>query len=49
MYRLQVWYSKHWKWGVRSYDSLTEAQQRVSELATQGIKARVKPACELFD
>ena len=48
MFRIQVWYNKHWKWGVRSYSSLNEAQQRVSELAIHGIKARVKPAHELF-
>ena len=48
MFRLQVWFDKHWKWGVRSYNSVAEAQQRVTELAAKGIKARVKPSCELF-
>lgn len=49
MFRLQVWFDKHWKWGICSYDSEAEALQRVSDLKAVGIKARVKPSAELFN
>lgn len=49
MYRLQVWYDRHWKWGVNSYDSEEEAEKRVNELSRVGIKARIKPETELFN
>lgn len=47
-YRLQVWFHRHWKWGVNDY-TLEEAQRRISELKAVGIKARIKPATELFN
>jgi len=49
MYRLQVWYKNHWKWGIAEYDTLDAANARVGELAKVGIKARVKNRSELFN
>lgn len=49
MFRLQVWFNKHWKWGVNQYNTVEEAIARVQELSKVGIKARVKPASELFN
>lgn len=49
MFRLQVWYNKHWKWGINDYDTLESANARIKELAKVGIKARVKPRSELFN
>lgn len=48
MYRLQVKYYGEWKWGIREYDTLDAAKNRVKELAKVGIKARVKLTAELF-
>ena len=48
MYRLQVWFDRHWKWGLNDY-TLEQAQRRVEELKAKGIKARIKPAYELFN
>lgn len=47
MYRLQVWFNRHWKWGWNDY-TLEQAEQRVKELKAHGIKARVKPISELL-
>lgn len=47
-YRLQVWYARHWKWGLNDY-TLEQAEHRVQELAAVGIKARVKPLAELVN
>lgn len=47
MYRLQVWFDRHWKWGLNDY-TLEQAQRRVEELKAKGIKARVKPIEELL-
>ena len=49
MFRLQVWYNRHWKWGIVDYDTMAAAPARVAELAKVGFKARVKPRSELFD
>lgn len=49
MFRLQVWYNQHWKWGIVDYDTMDAATARVAELAKVGIKARVKPRSELFN
>lgn len=49
MFRLQVWYNRHWKWGIVDYDTMDAATARVEELAKVGIKARVKPRSELFN
>ena len=48
MYRLQVWFDRHWKWGLNDY-TLEQAKQRVEELKAHGIKARVRPSAELFN
>ena len=47
-YRLQVWYARHWKWGLHDY-TLEQAKRRIDELKEVGIKARIKPAYELFN
>lgn len=49
MYRLQVKYCGEWKWGIRDYNTLDAAKNRVKELAKVGIKARIKLAAELFN
>lgn len=49
MFRLQVWYNRHWKWGVVEYDSLEAAGKRVAELHKVGIKARIRKNSELFN
>ena len=49
MFRLQVWFDRHWKWGLNEYNSIEEATARVQELKKVGIKARVKPVSELFN
>lgn len=48
MYIIQVRYCGRWKWGVRLYDTEADAAARVAELASVGIKARVKPTSELY-
>lgn len=48
MYRLVVWFNKHWKTGINEYVTLEEANARVKELAKVGIKAKVKTTKELF-
>lgn len=48
MFRLQVWFNKHWKWGLVDYKALEAATERVKELKAVGIKARVKEAAELY-
>ncbi len=47
MYILQVKYSGRWKWGVQRYATEAEAAARVAELASVGIKARVRLVAEL--
>lgn len=49
MYRLQVWFQRHWKWGIQTYDTLEAATARVEELKKVGIKSRVKTSAELFN
>lgn len=48
MYILQVRYYGRWKWGVNRYYTEAEAAVRVKELASVGIKARVRLAAELY-
>ena len=48
-YRLQVWFQKHWRWGIVEYSSYDEAEKRVKKLAEVGIKARIRKNFELFD
>lgn len=49
MYRLQVWCMSRWTWGRNEYRSMEAANARVAELKRAGIRARVKPASELFN
>ena len=44
MYRLEVKCSGKWRWGVRMYETLADAEKRIKELARIGIKARIKEA-----
>jgi hypothetical protein len=48
MFTIQVWFQRHWKWGVRQYSTLEEANARVQELAKVGIKSRVRLTSELY-
>lgn len=49
MFRLQVWYKRHWVWGIVEYDNIENADKRVAELKKVGIKARVRNNSELFN
>ena len=49
MFRLVVWHNRHWKWGIRDYDTLEAAIERVEQLKAVGIKAKVKPISELLN
>ena len=40
MFTLEVRYSGRWKWGVRTYNTLEDAERRVKELASIGIRSR---------
>lgn len=48
MFTIQVWFQRSWKWGIRQYNTLDEANARVQELAKVGIKSRVKLTAELY-
>lgn len=48
MYRLQVWFDKHWVWGINDYETEAEAQERVKKMKAVGIRARVRPLAELL-
>ena len=48
MYILQVKYKRSWKWGINTYNTIEEANNRVEELAKAGIKSRVRLASELY-
>lgn len=48
MYRLQVYYRQHWKWGLNSYQTFESASMRVKELKKVGIKSRIKLEKELL-
>ena len=48
MYKLQVWFKKHWKWSIKEYSTIEEAQARVKELKKIGIKARVRLSSEQY-
>lgn len=48
MYRLQVLYYGEWKWGIREYNTMEDAKNRIKELAKVGIKAVVRLTAELF-
>ena len=48
MFRLQVWFDRHWKWGIKTYSTMEEALRRVQQLKAAGIKAKVARESELF-
>lgn len=48
MYRLQVRFQGSWKWGIREYDTMEDAQKRIKELSKVGIKSRIRKSSELF-
>lgn len=43
MFKIQVWYDRHWKEGIRFYDSIEAVNARIAELNKVGIKARLMP------
>lgn len=49
MYRLQVWFDRHWKWGINTYPSIESARHRMKELRKVGIKSRVVESKQLFN
>lgn len=49
MYILQVWFNRHWKFGIRQYRDLGSANKRVEELKKVGIKSRIKKSNELYN
>lgn len=48
IYRIQVWDNLAWKWGINDY-TWAEATQRLHQLKTVGIKARIRLRAELFN
>lgn len=46
MFKIQVWFDKHWRDGIRSYDTLEAVQSRLNRLREVGIVARLKPDTE---
>lgn len=46
MYKIQVWYDRHWKDGLHVYGTIDAAQRRLEQLTNVGIKARLKPVTE---
>lgn len=49
MYKLQVWFKRHWKWSVKEYSTIEEAEARIEELRRIGIKARVRLSADLYN
>ncbi len=49
MFRLKVWSSGRWRWGLRKYDSLEAAENRVKELKKVGIRAKIARAEDLYN
>lgn len=49
MFTLEVRYSGRWKWGVRTYNTLEDAERRVKELASIGIRSRIRKASDLWE
>ena len=48
MYRLEVKCGGKWRWGIRTYETLADAENRVKELSRVGIRARVKVAEDFY-
>lgn len=49
MFALEVRFGNRWKWGVRTYNTIEEAELRVKELASVGIRSRVRKASDLWN
>ena len=49
MFRLKVWASGSWRWGLITYASREAAENRVKELKAVGIKAKIAKNEELFN
>ena len=49
MYRLKVWASGRWRWGLVTYSSREAAENRLNELRAVGIKAKIAKNEELFN
>lgn len=47
IYRVQLWFSRTWKWGMNDYTK-EEAEQQVRRMETLGIKSRVRPLSDLL-
>lgn len=48
MYTLQLKDRRVWRWGIKRYETIEDAQRRVKELAKVGIKARIRKTAEIF-
>lgn len=48
MFTLQVKYNGRWKWGIRTYRTMADAERRIAELAAVGIRSRVRLTAELY-
>ena len=48
MFTLEVRYSGRWKWGVRTYNTLEDAERRVRELERVGIHSRIRKSSDLW-
>ena len=48
MYRVQVWFEGDWRWGMHDY-TRQQAEERVKQMKSAGIKCRIKPSRELFN
>ena len=49
MFTLEVRYSGRWKWCVRTYNTLEDAERRVRELASVGIHSRIRKSADLWN
>ena len=47
-YRVQVWYEEHWRWGLHDY-TREQAEERMKQMKSAGIKCRIRPSSELFN
>lgn len=42
MFTIQVWFDNHWKDGIRFYDTIEAANNRLVRLNEVGIRSRIK-------
>ena len=47
-YRVQVWFEGNWKWGLHDYTK-QQAEDRLKQMKSAGIKCRIRPSSELFN